>query len=175
MSLPEKYKWLDKENAPRMIVEGLKLYGIKEAINFEDNPAILEWAKELGLGEYKHDSIAWCGLFVAIVASRAGKEVVKDPLWAANWLKFGNKVDVAMLGDVLVFFRPGGHHVGIYVGEDQKAYHILGGNQGDHVSIARIHKDRLRGIRKPIYKTVQPANVRQIFLSPTGSLSHNES
>jgi hypothetical protein len=39
---------------------------------------------------------------------------------------------------VLVFERPGGGHVGYYFGEDATAYHVLGGNQGDAVTIARI-------------------------------------
>jgi cell wall-associated NlpC family hydrolase len=36
-----------------------------------------------------------------------------------------------MLGDVLVFRRGGGGHVALYVGEDEEAFHVLGGNQAD--------------------------------------------
>ncbi|MEG8056929.1 hypothetical protein QP150_09490 [Sphingomonas sp. 22L2VL55-3] len=43
----------------------------------------------------------------------------------------------------------GGGHVGFYVGEDATAYHVLGGNQGDTVSVARIAKDRCIARRWP--------------------------
>jgi uncharacterized protein (TIGR02594 family) len=174
MTLPAQYNFLETEGAPRMIVEALKLYGIEEKQGGADNPIILEWAKECGLKDYTHDSIPWCGLAMAVVAFRGGKEVPASPLWAANWLNFGTKVSTAMLGDILVFIRPGGNHVALYVGEDETAYHCLGGNQGDKFSIIRVPKTRLKGIRKPIYKTGQPANVRQIFLKSNGEVSHNE-
>lgn len=176
MKLPSKYAWLENEGAPKMIVEALKLYGTRETIGAANNPVILEWAEELGLKEYKADSIAWCGLFVAIVAKRAGKEVVKDPLWADNWRKFGNKGDEAMLGDVLVFKRTGGNHVGVYVGEDENYYHLIGGNQSDAVTITRIAKLRLKphGIRRPVYSIAQPPNVRKIALGASGEISANE-
>lgn len=174
MDLPLEYKWLSNEVAPKMIVEALKLYGIKETIGNEDNPVILQWAKELGLKDYTHDSIAWCGLFVGYVAHNAGKEVVEGPLWAANWLKFGNSANEAMLGDVLVFKRPGGNHVGLYVAEDKDTYHVLGGNQSDKVCITRILKVRCRGARRGIFNTGQPVNVRKIIVSASGIISQDE-
>jgi cell wall-associated NlpC family hydrolase len=79
-----------------------------------------------------------------------------------------------MLGDVLVFKRQGGGHVGLYVGEDKDAYHVLGGNQSDSVSITRILKDRLHAARRCTWKTAQPANVRRVFLSGSGAVSQNE-
>lgn len=173
--LPEQYKFLEKEGAPKMIVEFLKIYGTKETLGVADNPIILEWAEELGIKNYTHDSIAWCGLEHGIVAHRAGKPVVKDPLWAANWLKFGVPVTVAKLGYTLVFKRPGGNHVGLYCAEDKTHYHVGGGNQSDMVRISRIEKRRCIGIRQPIYHTSEPANVRQIFISAIGEISTNES
>jgi uncharacterized protein (TIGR02594 family) len=174
MAIPAKYEWLNKEGAPRMLVEMLKIFGTLESPGASDNPTIMSWAKDLGLKDYKHDAIPWCGLAMAIVAKRSGKEVVKDPLWAANWLKFGNKVINAMLGDVLVFKRPGGNHVGLYVGEDRECYHVMGGNQRDSVSIVRINKNRLTGVRRPVYTIAQPHNVRKIILSSSGEISDNE-
>lgn len=173
MNLPKQYSYLQNEPGPKMILEALKLYGTKEAEGTQDNPEILDWAEEVGISDYVHDSIAWCGLFMAVVAYRAGKKVVDSPLWAANWLKFGQKSDVPQLGDILVFQRPGGNHVGLYVGEDATTYHVLGGNQSDSVSITRIQKVRLRGARRE-YKVAAPSNVRSIALTPTGPVSTNE-
>lgn len=174
MNLPSKYKWLSAEPSPRILIEALKLYGVEEKLGDANNPEIIKWAKECNITSYMLDSIPWCGLFMAIVCKRAGKEIVDSPLWARNWLKWGTKVPEAMLGDVIVFERTTGGHVGIYVGEDATAFHLLGGNQGDRVSIIRIAKNRKLGIRRTTWQIAQPANVRKIFLSSDGALSTNE-
>jgi uncharacterized protein (TIGR02594 family) len=174
--LPSRYAWLAREPGPRMIVEALKLFGTMEKPGAANNPIIVAWAKEVG-GEvadvYKADSIPWCGLFMAVVAKRAGKEPPKHPLWALSWSAFGAQTDAPALGDVLVFTRSGGGHVGLYVGEDASAFHVLGGNQSDSVCITRIAKARLYAARRPLYR-VEPANVRPIRLEATGALSLNE-
>ena len=106
----------------------------------------------------------------------------------------------AALGDVLVFKRPnrdvsrfgiqkagnrlqpasgGGGHVGLYVGQDSpnknsaSAFHVLGGNQQNRVSITRLSRNRLVAVCRPAYRA-QPTNVRPIPLAPSGSLSVNE-
>jgi uncharacterized protein (TIGR02594 family) len=174
--LPSRYGWLARESGPKMLIEGLKLYGTLEAPGSKNNPTILAWAKEVG-GEvadvYKADSIPWCGLFMALIAKRAGKEVPKHPLWALSWSAFGAKAPKPMLGDVLTFTRNGGGHVALYVGEDDAAYHCLGGNQSDAVTITRVAKSRLYAARRPLYRE-QPSNVRVVHLAGNGALSTNE-
>lgn len=165
-----------------MLKEALRHYGTLETPGTKNNPNITRWAKEVGgnvADVYSADSIPWCGLFMAIVAKRTNYPVVKDPLWALNWGTFGEKACDPMLGDVMVFVRKtstgaSAGHVGLYVGEDATAYHILGGNQSDAVNITRIAKNRLYAARRPIFKIGQPANVRKIVLKATGSLSVNE-
>lgn len=174
--LPSRYGWLAREPGPKMIVEALKLYGTMEVPGSANNPTIVAWAKEVGeevADVYKADSIPWCGLFMAVVAKRAGKEPPKHPLWALSWSAFGAKAPAPALGDVLVFTRSGGGHVGLYVGEDASAFNVLGGNQSDRVCITRIAKARLYAARRPLYR-IQPANVRPIHLEATGALSLNE-
>lgn len=175
MALPAQYAWLSKEDGPKMLLEALKLFGTVEAAGSKDNPTILAWAAEIGLANtYSHDSIPWCGLFIGLVAKRAGKDPVDSPLWALSWADFGRpSPGGAMLGDVLTFKRDGGGHVALYVGEDSGAYHCLGGNQSDQVCITRIAKSRLYRARRPVYN-VQPANVRKIVLASSGKLSSNE-
>jgi uncharacterized protein (TIGR02594 family) len=177
MTVPSQYAWILKEGAPRMIVEGLKLFGTVEMPGNADSPIILSWARETDLSRiYSHDSIPWCGLYMALVAKRADKTPPKNPLWALNWANFGVRQsnDGAMLGDVLTFVRDGGGHVAMYVGEDSQAFHLLGGNQRDQVCFTRIAKARLHSVARPIYATAQPVNVRKIHLSATGTLSSNE-
>lgn len=168
------YTYLNNEKGPKVIDEALKLLGIKEIAGPKHEKAILDWAKTLGLKNYKDDETAWCGLFAAIVVYRAGFEVVKDPLWADNWRKFGTKQKTAMKGDVLTFKRPGGNHVAFYVGEDDECYHVIGGNQSNKVGFTRMEKSRLTGIQRCPWKISQPDTVRQVFLSESGEISKNE-
>jgi uncharacterized protein (TIGR02594 family) len=179
MSFPKGYEWLGGiGQLPRTIVEALALHGTKEVPGPGDNPVILKWAAEVGkdvASVYGDDSIPWCGLFAAVVVKRAGKAVIAGPLWAKNWAKFGTKADKPSLGDVLVFERPGGGgHVGFYVAEDNGAYHVIGGNQSDAVTITRIAKGRCIAARRPVFSAAKPASVKPYEAFITGKLSENE-
>ena len=174
-ALHAAYAWLAAEAGPKVLVEALSLYGTRETAGAANNPAILAWAREVGLqASYTADSVPWCGLFVALVVKRAGFEPVAAPLWARNWATFGTAAPKASLGDVLVFVRDGGGHVGLYVGEDASSFFVLGGNQGDQVSIVRIAKSRCIAVRRCPWKLAQPSNVRPIRLAAGGALSQNE-
>ena len=145
----------------------------------EELAAMARWAKATGQDRIYHvDETAWCGLWMAYVALQAGWDVPMNPLGARNWLSFGVPQQKPSLGDVLVFWRgvAGGFngHVGLYVGEDTEAFHVLGGNQSDRVMIKRISKTRLLGARRCPWRINQPAAVRPVVLSATGTLSINE-
>ena len=169
------YTWLNKiGELPKDIQEGMKLLGTLETPGSASNPVIMKWAKEIGVNKsYSDDSVPWCGLFVATVMHRAGKLIIENPLWARNWANFGTVATTPSLGDVLVFVRDGGGHVGLYIAEDDKAYHVLGGNQHDSVSITRISKARCIAARRPPYN-VTPASVKQYIIESNGALSQNE-
>lgn len=174
-SLPSKYNDLARAVSPKMLVEMIKLYGTLEAPGTKDNPTIMAWAKETGIKGYTHDSIPWCGLTMAVVSKRAGYEFPKHPLWALDWLNFGYPVDRPMLGDVMVKSRDGGGHVTMYVGEDDKNYHCLGGNQSDSVNVTMIPKSaRWKGFRRPIFKVGQPSTVRVIYRAAGGKTGGSE-
>lgn len=172
MTIPIMYSDLFLPGTPKMVTEGLKLYGTKEFIGPNNNPVILKWAEELNIGAYKSDETAWCGLFMGICALRAQKDLTPigkpaDMLWARHWARFGQKVDWPMLGDVIVFERDKGGHVALYVGEDETSFHILGGNQGNEVSIIRHVKSKALAFRRPFYN-VQPMGVRRIMRNKNG-------
>lgn len=175
--LPAAYRWLDDVvEVPRTIVEGLQLLGVRETPGGASDPVILSWAEEIGVADvYNRDEIPWCGLFAGVVVKRAGWSVVPGPLWARNWTRFGGPSAVPGLGDVLAFSRGTGGHVGFYVAEDPVAYHVLGGNQGDAVSITRIEKGRLIAARRPVWRVRQPAGVRPYVVAADGVLSIDES
>lgn len=169
-----KYAWLLDEHAPKILVEMLKLYGTLETSGSADNPTIMEWAHETGIKGYVHDAVPWCGLTMAVVAKRAGYKFPEGPLWALNWLNFGDEVSQPMLGDVMVKERHGGGHVTMYVGEDAGAYHCLGGNQSDSVNITRIARASFVGYRRAHFNIKQPYNVRVIHLAATGAMGGSE-
>lgn len=197
--VPSQYAWLPKvKGLPLTIKEGLGLFGTKEVVGRGSNKTIIGWRDELNgattngkpiIVGYSDDDIPWCGLFAAIVVFRRLKnilEVVKDPLWARNWAKYGVEVakqvsgkliNVAgrtpSLGDILVFVRNGGGHVGFYVGEDANYFHVLGGNQSNAVTITRIAKSRCIAVRRPPYK-INPAGMRPFHLAASGGVSTNE-
>lgn len=174
IKLPDDFKWLEKEKAPKILLEAIALFGTKETAGTENNPAIMLWADECGIARsnYCADSVPWCGLFAAICAKRAGKSVPQAPLWARNWLKFGKECEPE-LGAILVFERgPTSGHVGIYVGENEKCFFVLGGNQGDAVGIVPIEKSRLLGAR--CQYVTRPDNVRKVFIDAAGEVSKNE-
>ncbi len=175
--IPDKYKYISDPASPRLVREAAALYGTKEIAGDANNPVILAWADEIGgwIGDwYDKDSIPWCGLFVALCAKRAGFPFDQKALSAKEWARWGQKIDTPMLGDVLVFVRDGGGHVGIYVAEDDEAYHVLGGNQSDQVNITRIAKNRLYAARRPKWKVSQPFTVRRVFATKSGGISVNE-
>jgi len=178
MKLPAKYQWLYNEGAPKMLVEAIKHYGILEKPGKGSTVDITNWAKEVGVsGWYNDDDIPWCGLFVGVVAKRCGYPFPASKLLAAReWINWGVPVTPGreMLWDVLVFSRSGGGHVGFYVGENEKAYLVYGGNQSNAVGFAWIDKSRLLGARRPAYRIGEPDNVRKIALNYTGELSRNE-
>ncbi|WP_293513963.1 TIGR02594 family protein [Phenylobacterium sp.] len=135
MTLPKTYAWLSRMTPlPRMISAALAELGVRETAGAANTTQILRWAVETGLNaDYRADSIPWCGLFMAHIARVAGREVPPASLWALSWARFGIEGGQPELGAVLVFMRQGGGHVGLYIGEDSRCYHVLGGNQGDRV------------------------------------------
>jgi uncharacterized protein (TIGR02594 family) len=180
--LPAQYQWLAKLPVlPKTISVALAEFGTKEIVGKGNSRTIIGWRDELNqagakISGYSDDDIPWCGLFAAIVVLRRksnASEVVDGPLWALNWIGYGAKSPEASLGDVLVFKRPSGGHVGFYVAEDATAYHVLGGNQSNKVCITRIAKYRCVAVRRPPYVTV-PETVKPYRVASAGSLSQNE-
>lgn len=166
---PEGLVWLD---------QALSLVGTKQTPSpTTNNPVILGFAKGLNI-DYDDEDIPWCGLFVAhcIGATLPEEPLPRGPLWARGWLGFGKKTD-PRLGAVLVFWRGSREgdqgHVGFYHGEDDDAYHVLGGNQSNMVNKTRIAKTRLLEARWPTTAASLHSKPVQTATGGVG-LSHNE-
>jgi uncharacterized protein (TIGR02594 family) len=148
---------------PTWYREAKKWIGLREYPGARHNPTIMAWAKRLGsriLGiNVKDDETPWCGLFMAHCFDSVGILPPAIAIRASEWGKWGRELTAPRLGCVLVFTRQGGGHVGLYVGEDDTSYHVLGGNQSNSVSIMRLAKNRLTSMRWPTGVTLPAAKV----------------
>jgi uncharacterized protein (TIGR02594 family) len=157
---------------PRWLAYARTLIGVREIPGAKHSSVIMGWIKKLGakaLGiAVRDDETPWCGTFCAHVMQEVGILPPPIAVRASAWGLWGRQLIGPRLGCVLVFVRQGGGHVGFYVGEDKTHYHVLGGNQGNAVSITRIAKDRLsaKGMRWPHGEPL-PAQ-KAVHLTPAG-------
>lgn len=102
----------------------------------------------------------------------------KDWFRALAWAEAGEHLTAPAYGCIAVFNRAGGGHVGFVVGRDRAGnLMILGGNQGNKVSIARFAKDRVVAYIWPSNGAQnQPAQDRYRLpvLAGNGEFSTNE-
>lgn len=181
--IPQKYKWLETIGTlPKMVAAAIQYFGIKEVPGKGSNPVIMDMAKGLGLEKiYTNDDISWCALFINHLFRITGKPALKvgnDPynyLRAKYLLNWGVQVQHGdeRLGDVAIFDREGGGHVGIVIAISGSTIHILGGNQGNTVSIVEISKARLLGARR-YYSIAPPESAIAYEMDSNGHLSKNE-
>ncbi len=159
------------------LLEAQRCIGITETTGPANNPLIIGWGARLRIN-YAADEIPWCGLFVAhCIGSQLPLEPLPiNPLGARNWARSGVACAVPQPGAIMVFWRKsmasGLGHVAFYVGEDARSYHVLGGNQGDTVSVTRMARTRFVAARWPI-SAAPPAGGPRL-LQPDGALSRNE-
>lgn len=95
---------------------------------------------------------AWCAAFVNATLGQTGGKGTGSNL-ARSFLNWGEAVDKPQKGDVAVFSRgnPNGPygHVGFFEGYNPDgSIKVLGGNQGNAVSIASYAPNRLLGFRR---------------------------
>lgn len=123
--------------------------GLREIKGAPTAPKIAGWLASLGAW-WRDDETPWCGTAVAAWMRASLVDVPKAWYRARAWLDWGSPV-VPCAGAVAVFERGGGGHVGIVVGRDRLGrLLVLGGNQGDAVSIAPFARERLLGCRWPL-------------------------
>ena len=127
--------------------------GVREIPGDEDNPVIVNYAKETGITGISNDEISWCSTFVNWVCMKAGYTMSGKPD-ARSWLRVGSQVNDPRPGDIVVFWREDPQswkgHVGFFLGfnEDGSRVYSLGGNQGDAVSIKAYDAAKILGFRR---------------------------
>jgi len=120
-----------------------------------DRTWLMDWLKRDGRSLGDTSKNPWCGDLVETCIRMGLPDepllgaLGTNPYWARNWLLFG-QVTQPVVGAVLVFERGSGGHVGFALGRDNTHFFVLGGNQSDAVTVARIAKSRLLGARWPV-------------------------
>lgn len=113
------------------------------------SPEILQMWRDIKRGGIKDDETPWCAAFAGAMLERAGIQSSRFES-AKSYLDWGIVLGAPMYGCIVVFTREGGGHVGFVVGKDADGrLLVLGGNQGDAVSIKAFPVDRVSGYRWP--------------------------
>lgn len=139
-----------------------KEIGIKEVPGQAHNsPTILGYWVDGRIRGYvaQTDEVAWCAAFCNAMLERSNVKGTQAAN-AKSFLKWGSVLEVPALGCLVVLNRPGGEtwqgHVGFCVGKSPQNIYLLGGNQGDAVSIAQFSLARIAGYRWPTGQELKP-------------------
>lgn len=128
-----------------------RFIGVREVRGGVDNPFVLSMLR-LDASWPEHDEVPWCSAFVNYIAWLLRLPRSKS-LRARSWLGVGTVVPgpaLARIGDVVVLKRGTGEqgHVGFFAGWDGTHVMVLGGNQGDAVSIDPFLASEVLGFRR---------------------------
>lgn len=134
---------------PRWITEAKKYVGTREIPGVKHEPRILSWWKAIKRGGIKTDEVPWCAAYVGAMLEAVGIQSTRFES-AKSYLSWGVPLREPVLGCVVVFTRDGGGHVGFVMGQDERGrLMVLGGNQGNAVTIAPFDRARVAGYRWP--------------------------
>jgi len=139
------------QSAPWMW-EALNELGVREIVGSGDNPRIVAYHQETTL-KATYDEVAWCSAFACWVMERAGIKSTRSAA-ARSWAAWGKPPETIQYGSIVVLSRGDSTtrgHVGFLIDRDEKGrLWLLGGNQGDAVSIATFPIHRVLVYRWPV-------------------------
>jgi uncharacterized protein (TIGR02594 family) len=135
--------------------------GVTEVAGHLSNPLVLGML-QLDSRWVEDDATPWCSAFVNLICRTLGLPRSRS-LAARSWLLVGTSIpltDARAEEDIVVLRRgpdtpatgaavitaPG--HVGFYVGQTETHVSLLGGNQGNAVSVALYPKSQILSIRR---------------------------
>jgi uncharacterized protein (TIGR02594 family) len=124
----------------------------------------------------RDDETAWCAAFVGSNLELEDIQSSRSPA-ARSYERWGQKLYKPAVGAIVVFWRgsPNGWsgHVGFITGIDKVGnLLVLGGNQGDQVSIKAFTRDRVLSYRWPAGEPL-PGQITKRETT-TGKVSTNE-
>lgn len=137
---------------PAWLKEARRHIGVAEVAGAQHNPVVLGYFAKAGFPEIDSDETAWCAAFVNAMLETAGYDGSKS-LAARSFMNWGREVKRPYPGCIAVLTRgnPRGWegHVGFYVAERGDKIKLLGGNQGNAVSLQEFPRAQLLGYREP--------------------------
>ncbi len=123
--------------------------GIGEFPGHPDNPRIVAYHNACD-DTVSDDEVPWCSSFVNWAIGRANQPRTRSRA-ARSWLQWGVPITEPIYGCVCILWRESPEswkgHVGFYLGETGDDIIMLGGNQGDEVSVRRYPRGRVLGYR----------------------------
>lgn len=140
--------------------------GVREAPGAKNDPRVLEYYRDAGHPEIKHDAVAWCAAFACAQLERADTPSPKN-LAARSFLQWGKALDGPRVGAICVVTRgdPSSWTGHVFFVTRWTATHVygIGGNQSDAVSEAGHPLETVLGYRWPVTlansRTAQAAGV----------------
>lgn len=145
-------KMTPNDNDPLWLTNARKLVGLKEIVGSRHEPEVVEFFAEAGHPEIHDDETAWCAAFANAMLRRAGYAGTGS-LAARSFLTWGEALSEPKLGCITVFKRGNSTyqgHVAFFLRDLGNSVEILGGNQGNAVSVITKSKDDLLGYRWPV-------------------------
>lgn len=134
------------------MADALQIAASQIGLNERDQRAAIQDYLTTGGANLDPATTAWCAAFVNSSLKQAGIEGTGSNM-ARSFLDWGQAVDQPQRGDVAVFRRGDANgpygHVGFFDGYNEDGtIRVLGGNQGDSVSVAAYSPDKLLGFRR---------------------------
>lgn len=139
-------------NAALLAVASADL-AVEEWPGASHNPVVLAYFEASGHGWVKDDETPWCAAFVNAKLAELGLPGTNS-LAARSFEDYGVEVPLSEVlpGDIVVFWRKspdsGFGHVGFVASIENGKIHVLGGNQGNRVSVEEYGFDRFICFRR---------------------------
>ena len=135
---------------PLWLIAALRELNVSEIPGMRHNPRIIEYHRATKLAA-RTDETPWCSSFVGWCIAQAELAPTGEAN-ARSWLDWGDDLVEPRLGAVVILARgdPPAGHVGFWIAGDHRWAFVLGGNQGNRVSVAPFPRDRVLGYRWPI-------------------------
>lgn len=135
---------------PNWLLTALAEYGVREIPGIHASPRILQYHATTTL-RATSDEVPWCSAFVNWCMRECGIKGT-DSAAARSWLAWGTPLQLPKLGCVVVFSSARGAdagHVGFLQRSEQHWTYVLGGNQGNAVSLSPYETRSVLGFRWP--------------------------
>lgn len=143
---------------PRWLALAWGDLGVAETPGAAHTTRVVRYYADVGHAQIKDDETAWCAAFLGSCLERAGIASTRS-LMARSYLAWGEPLDEFRPGAVAVLSRtadPTLGHTGFLIGETADSIILLGGNQGDAVTVEALPRSRLLGLRWPATAPVIP-------------------